>query len=82
MQLLYQLQLDDPADQAAAQLIARGDDLTALGWAWMHSGEPGLMERRLDGIRDALSAQLSAMAPDERERAIKFLCEGQQAPCP
>jgi hypothetical protein len=81
VELLYQLQLDDRADQAAAQLIARGDDLTALGWAWMHSGEPDLLQRRLDGIRSALTAQLPTMTPDERERAAKFLCDG-EASCP
>lgn len=79
LQLIYQRGFDDRGDQAAASLLLRGDDLTGLGWGWMHSGDPTLLERRLRGIRAAVSSRSATLRPDERKAAEAFLCEGREA---
>lgn len=79
LQLLYQLGLDARGDLAAAELLVRGDDLTGIGWGWLHSGDPTLLERRLRGIREAVASRIETMRPAERKAAEEFLCEGREA---
>lgn len=73
---LYRLGLEKRADSVAAALILRGDDITGLAWGWMHSSDPGLLERRLDGIKRELQSRIPSMTPEERKRADEILCEG------
>ncbi|MBJ6982031.1 hypothetical protein [Luteimonas sp. MC1572] len=77
--LLYRFGLNDEADAAAAELLIRGDDLAGLGWGWLHSGDPTLLETRLDGIRAALVRRLPALPAERRQAAEAFLCTGQEA---
>ena len=77
--LLYHLDHNDEADTAAAELLIRGDDLAGLGWGWLHSGDPALLESRLDGIRAALVRRLPSLPPERRQAAEAFLCTGQTA---
>lgn len=74
---LYRLNLEQRADSAAAALVLRGDDLTGLAWTWMHSSDPALLGRRLDGIKRELRLRIPSMTPEERTRADKILCDGQ-----
>jgi hypothetical protein len=48
----YSLAMDAQGDEYLAQLALQGQDeaLTGFGWAWIHSGEAGLMARRLEAI--------------------------------
>lgn len=79
--LFYKLGLDERGDQTAAELVIRGDDLTALGWAWLHSGDSTLMERRVEGIGRVLESRLPQLTALEQQRAQKFLCEGHSSAC-
>lgn len=79
--LFYDLGLDTRGDQAVAGLVIRGDDLTALGWAWLHSADSTLMERRVAGISRILEVRLPRLTPAEQQRAQKFLCEGRSSAC-
>lgn len=78
LQLIYQLGLDARGDQAAAERLVKGDDLTALGWSWLHSSDPTLLERRLRGIREVISSRIETMQPAERKAAEEFLCGGRE----
>lgn len=81
LQLMYELGPDERADAAAAGLLADGVDITGLGWAWMHSGAPRLMERRLDGIAAALRDRYDTLDAGQRRRADAFLCSRPGATC-
>ena len=80
-ELFYELGLDAHGDKAVAELVIRGDDLTALGWAWLHSGDSTLMERRVAGIGRILEARGPQLSQAEQQRAQKFLCEGRSPAC-
>ena len=77
--LLYRFGQPDEADAAAADLLVRGDDLAGLGWGWLHSGDPALLEIRLTGIRAALVRRLPSLPPERRKAVEAFLCAGQSA---
>jgi hypothetical protein len=76
----YRLGEDARGDDAAAQLAIQGGDLTGLGWGWLHSGKPGLLEERRAGIRKALLARYDQLTPEQQANARKVLC-GDDAPC-
>lgn len=74
MQQLYELGLTTRGDEAAAELLLDGADLTGLGWAWMHSADSHLLEKRIAGISKAILAHHAAMTPEQLAMAKKFLC--------
>jgi hypothetical protein len=78
--LLYSLGMDERGDAGVAELVVRGVDITGLGWSWIHSGDAGLMERRLAGVRAALRARHATLTPEQRKRAKDLLCE-EAKPC-
>ena len=82
LQLMYELGPGERADAAAAALLADGVDITGLGWAWMHSGDPSLLERRLDAIAAALRGSYDTLDAGQRRRADAFLCSRPGAICP
>lgn len=73
-----QLLFDDVSEQrgasAAAGLVIRGDDLTPLGWSWLHSGDAAMTGRRLALIRGELESRKSRLTPQQRQRVDKLLC--------
>jgi hypothetical protein len=75
VQQLYALGQDRRADEAAAQLVIDDVDVTGLGWAWLHSGDPTLMERRLQAIGRALTQRYPSLTPEQKRRAKKFVCD-------
>lgn len=74
VQQLYELDLATRGDEAAAELLLNGADLTGLGWAWMHSADRHLLEKRIAGISKAVLARHAAMTPEQLAMAKKFLC--------
>lgn len=78
-QLFYALGMDERGDAAVADLAIQGVDVTGFGWGWMHSGEAGLLEKRMDGIRRILLSRYEQLTPEQRIRAEEILCEEGQA---
>jgi hypothetical protein len=76
----YALGMDERGDAAMAKLAVQGVDLTGVAWGWLHSGDAGLMGRRMAGIRRALIADYEQMTAEQRLRAEAILCEEGQ-PC-
>lgn len=75
----YAVGLDDRGDAAVAKLAVQGVDVTGIAWGWLHSGDAGLMDRRMAGIRRVLIAGYGQMTAEERLRAEAILCEEGQA---
>lgn len=78
-QLFYALGMDERGDAAVADLAIQGVDVTGFGWGWMHSGEAGLLAKRMNGIRHILLSRYEQMTPEQRTRAEKILCRKGQA---
>jgi hypothetical protein len=71
----YAMGMDERGDSAVAELAVRGVDTTGFGWGWMHSGEAGLLERRLAGVRKALKERYPQLTAEQRKRADELLQE-------
>lgn len=77
----YAQRQDARGDEAVAGLIMNGFNATGLTWGWLHSGDAGLLDRRLESIRAILLARRDTMTPKQRRTVADLYCEA-GAPCP
>lgn len=72
---------DARGDEAVAGLIMNGFDATGFAWGWMHSGDAGLLNRRVEAIRAILLARRDTMTAQQKLTVADLFCEA-GAPCP
>jgi hypothetical protein len=69
----YAMGMDERGDAAIAELALRGVDTSGFAWGWIHQGVPGLLERRMAGIRKLLRARYPTLSAEQRARADALL---------
>ena len=75
----YALGMDARGDAAVAELALAGVDVSGLTWAWLHSADRTLLERRISAIRRLMLSRYNELTPGQRARAEKMLCPKEQA---
>jgi hypothetical protein len=73
LEVLYRLGHETEADKAAGDLLIAGDDLTGVAWAWLHSADPTLMQRRIKGICSSISGREGELTPSQKGRLEHLL---------
>jgi hypothetical protein len=78
----YSLAMDAQGDEYLARLMLKGQDeaLAGFGWAWIHSGEAGLMEKRLAAIGVHMRAHRSELSARKWEALRQKFCDAGE-PC-
>jgi hypothetical protein len=79
----YQFAMDAQADDILAGRMLRGryEGLEGFGWAWIHSGEADLMQRRMDAITARMRARRDEVSARQWQAAREQVCEA-GVPCP
>jgi len=77
----YSLAMDAQGDEYLARLMLKGQDevLAGFGWAWIHSGEAGLMEKRLDAIGAYMRAHRSDLSEKKWQALRTKFCDAGEA---
>lgn len=67
-------------DKAVAALIMAGFNASGFTWSWLHSADPGLLDRRMASIRAILLARRDTMTRAQKRSVSDLICDA-GAPC-
>jgi len=83
--LLIKLRHEDDAVPKLAEMVAGGQDFTALYWGWIHSGDQSLERRMYLKLGRYFLSHADSFTTDGQRRFEEFLCQanpdGPVQPC-